>query len=240
MNLPDSLPELPNEFISILQKTKGSQSKRYESHYRSHPCNIDEALSYLDPDMAYEEWVKVGMALHESGCDVAIWEAWSSRGNKFKPNECLNKWNGFNKGGGVGIGTIIHMAKERGYRGEFRMDNNTNTKHGTKSPPEPLKAYSLNDLIADTSPMPDDLISPRLLTPKGLLLFAGAPKVGKSDFILSLLLHAASGESFLGFTFPKPMNIFYLQCEVQYHYLRERIQMLGLPDVMLRAVTCPL
>jgi hypothetical protein len=34
--------------------------------------------------------------------------------------------------------------------------------------------------------MPDDLIGPRLLTPSGMLVLGGAPKVGKSDFLINL------------------------------------------------------
>jgi putative DNA primase/helicase len=76
--------------------------------------------------------------------------------------------------------------------------------------------------------MPDDLIAPRVLTPGGLLVLGGAPKVGKSDFLISLLAHMAGGASFLGLSCKRPLRIFYLQAEVQYHYLRERMQRLAL------------
>ena len=92
--------------------------------------------------------------------------------------------------------------------------------------------HSLGDLLADTSPMPDDLISPRVLTPGGMIVFGGAPKVGKSDFLLSWLTHMAAGEPFLELTPSKPLRVFYLQAEVQYHYLRERIQSMGLPEAL--------
>ena len=70
--------------------------------------------------------------------------------------------------------------------------------------------------------MPEDIIAPRLLTPGGLLVLGGAPKVGKSDFLISLLVHMAAGVPFLGFTPPRALRVFYLQAEIQYHYLRER------------------
>ena len=74
--------------------------------------------------------------------------------------------------------------------------------------------------------MPEDLISPRLLTPGGLLLIGGAPKVGKSDFLINFLIHMAAGESFLGLKPPRPLRIFYLQAEIGYHYMRERVKKL--------------
>ena len=89
-----------------------------------------------------------------------------------------------------------------------------------------LPSYSILEFLNDDSKMPEDLISPRLLTPAGLLLIGGAPKVGKSDFLINFLIHMAAGKSFLGFQAPRPLKIFYLQAEIGYHYLRERIKKL--------------
>ncbi|WP_245903589.1 AAA family ATPase, partial [Humitalea rosea] len=104
------------------------------------------------------------------------------------------------------------------------------------APPAAVPAHTLGALLDDTSPMPDDLIGPRLLTPGGMLVLGGAPKVGKSDFLISLLVHAAAGAPFLRFTAPRPLRVFYLQAEIQYHYLRERLQQLRLdPAIVTRA-----
>ncbi|WP_375572826.1 AAA family ATPase [Seohaeicola saemankumensis] len=99
----------------------------------------------------------------------------------------------------------------------------------------PLPTFSLGALLDDRSPMPDDIIAPRVLTPGGLLVLAGAPKVGKSDFLISWLVHMAAGVSFLGFTPPRPLRVFYLQAEIQYHYLRERMQQISLPAAVIAA-----
>lgn len=95
-----------------------------------------------------------------------------------------------------------------------------------------IPVHSLGELLADTSPMPDDLIAPRVLTPGGMVVFGGAPKVGKSDFLLSWLAHMAAGEPFLELSPSRPLRVFYLQAEVQYHYLRERIQSMDLPAAL--------
>ena len=83
--------------------------------------------------------------------------------------------------------------------------------------------------------MPEDIIAPRVLTPGGLLVLGGAPKVGKSDLLISWLVHMAAGVPFLGFTPPRPLRIFYLQAEIQYHYLRERLKQIALPPEVLAA-----
>ncbi|MBL8641914.1 MAG: AAA family ATPase [Alphaproteobacteria bacterium] len=97
-------------------------------------------------------------------------------------------------------------------------------------PRKTLPLYSIAELQRDQSPIPDDLIAPRVLTPGGLLVLGGAPKVGKSDFLISLLAHMAGGAPFLGMSSARPLRIFYLQAEVQYHYLRERVQRLAMSD----------
>ena len=82
------------------------------------------------------------------------------------------------------------------------------------------------DLFKDCSPISEDLLAPRVMTPKGLLVLGGAPKVGKSDFLLALLVHMAIGAPFLGMSPPRPLRIFYLQTEVGRDYMRERLQSL--------------
>jgi hypothetical protein len=105
----------------------------------------------------------------------------------------------------------------------------------TDTAASPLPTFSLGALLDDTSPMPEDIIGPRVLTPGGLLVLGGAPKVGKSDFLISLLVHMAAGVPFLGLTPPRTLRVFYLQAEIQYHYLRERMQQIALPAAVIAA-----
>ncbi|SEN82275.1 RecA-family ATPase [Pseudorhodobacter antarcticus] len=99
--------------------------------------------------------------------------------------------------------------------------------------PQDVPAFSLGALLDDQSPMPADIIAPRVLTPGGLLVLGGAPKVGKSDLLVSWLVHMAAGVPFLDFTPPRPLRVFYLQAEIQYHYLRERMKQISLPQRVL-------
>lgn len=101
--------------------------------------------------------------------------------------------------------------------------------------PSEMPTFTLGALLDDTSPMPEDIIAPRVLTPGGLLVLGGAPKVGKSDLTISWLVHMAAGQPFLGFTPPRPLRVFYLQAEIQYHYLRERLGQIALPARVLAA-----
>jgi hypothetical protein len=98
-----------------------------------------------------------------------------------------------------------------------------------------IATFTLGALLDDGTPMPDDIIGPRVLTPGGMLVLGGAPKVGKSDLVISWLVHMAAGVPFLGFMPPRPLRVFYLQAEIQYHYLRERMQQIGLPPEVMAA-----
>ena len=102
-------------------------------------------------------------------------------------------------------------------------------------PMSALPTFTLGALLDDTSPMPDDIIAPRVLTPGGMLVLGGAPKVGKSDFLISLLVHMAAGVPFLAFAPSRPLRIFYLQAEIQYHYLRERLQAIRIDPALMAA-----
>jgi len=106
--------------------------------------------------------------------------------------------------------------------------------NSANTPPE-MSAFTLGELLDDTTAMPEDIIAPRVLTPGGLLVVGGAPKVGKSDFLISWLVHMAAGVPFLGFTPPRPLRVFYLQAEIQYHYLRERLKQIALPPEVIAA-----
>lgn len=81
-----------------------------------------EALNFLDPNMERQEWIYVGMALHDGLGDLAfaIWDLWSSgaTGKKYTGTaDNLIQWRSFVQGGGRTIGTLIHHAREAGWPG---------------------------------------------------------------------------------------------------------------------------
>lgn len=87
-----------------------------------------------------------------------------------------------------------------------------------------IPSETAGELMTDITPTPQDLIGPRILTPGGLLVFGGAPKVGKTDMMLSWLAHLSAGLPFLGMTVSRPLKIFYLQTEIMRPYLKERLE----------------
>lgn len=77
---------------------------------------VEEMLSYISPDCGYEEWVGVLMAVHGAlGADgLAIADAWSRGGSKYKAGDVVTRWRGFKEGKGVGTGTLAKLARDGG------------------------------------------------------------------------------------------------------------------------------
>lgn len=81
--------------------------------------DLIKILDYIDPASCdYSEWTQVGMALKHEGYSVSDWDNWSRRDSKrYHNNECHTKWNTFNgTASPVTGGTIVQMAKDRGYK----------------------------------------------------------------------------------------------------------------------------
>ena len=70
-----------------------------------------------------------------------------------------------------------------------------------------------------------------------MLLLGSAPKVGKTDLLLSWLAYMSAGLPFLGMVPAKPLKIFYLQTDIEYHYIKERLQRLKFDKKSLELVS---
>jgi 5S rRNA maturation endonuclease (ribonuclease M5)/Fe2+ or Zn2+ uptake regulation protein len=90
--------------------------------------------------------------------------------------------------------------------------------------PSIVTMYGTGHALDKTDPGPDDLVKSSILTPGGLCVIGGAPKTGKSDFLLAWLAHMSMGLEFLGMKTSRPLKIAYIQVEVRYHAICKRIQ----------------
>ena len=79
---------------------------------------ILSALHYIDvSQLSRGEWIAVGMALKEEGFSCSTWDDWSRDDIRYHPGECERLWDGFHGcGSPVTGGTIVQMAKERGWK----------------------------------------------------------------------------------------------------------------------------
>lgn len=75
-------------------------------------------LDHISPDIGYDDWVHVGMALHDGGYPLSMWDSWSRNGQKYENKCCEIRWRGFGKQDGITMGTLVDMAKLNGWRPE--------------------------------------------------------------------------------------------------------------------------
>lgn len=71
---------------------------------------VQEVLPHLDPDAGYEEWLKVGAALHHQGGGdpewLQAWDEWSALSGKWVEGYCAEKWGSFSQQRAVGHGAV--------------------------------------------------------------------------------------------------------------------------------------
>lgn len=78
---------------------------------------LDALQSILPSETDYTTWCEIGMALKQEGFDCSVWDDWSRPDSRYRPGECEKKWRTFQgKSTPVTGGTIVHMAKERGWQ----------------------------------------------------------------------------------------------------------------------------
>ena len=78
---------------------------------------VQKCLGALEPWRCddYDEWLRVGMALHsvsDAPEMLKAWDAWSQRSGNYETGCCDKKWTTFNQNDGITIGTLVHAAKE--------------------------------------------------------------------------------------------------------------------------------
>lgn len=113
----NEIAEAPAWLIKLIVALKSDKPKTEALEEIIGDWTTDDILSMLEavsPDDR-DVWINVGMALNEGGWPVTIWDTWSRNSPKYKMGEPFRIWNGFKKGGGISIGTLVHMAQENGW-----------------------------------------------------------------------------------------------------------------------------
>ena len=178
-------------------------------------------LDYIDPtQLDYLDWVKTGMSLHKLSDQFSFsdWETWSRRDQRFKPNDCRRRWNGFKRdSSGVGAKFLIQLAKSQGWqpperpqehRQDHRSVEHTEPKFiDAPPPPPPEPRYSgveLVDQFVDIvktrtfEPIPSGI--PDLdraldggFTRDSVIIINAAPGMGKSALASQIVEYLARG-----------------------------------------------
>lgn len=120
--LEDQAPiaPIPSWLLDILTSRTVSDSAG-ELEGGGLPAELDEMLAAIPPGCGYDEWVRVGMALHHADPDGGFraWDQWSAGcPSKYRAYETRRKWKSFgrgSRGAPVTLGTLRRIAEDYGW-----------------------------------------------------------------------------------------------------------------------------
>jgi Primase C terminal 2 (PriCT-2)/Protein of unknown function (DUF3987)/Bifunctional DNA primase/polymerase, N-terminal len=139
--LGDDLPFLPTYFIKMMDSRFNKIERVQRESFNFDAITMQQAgdaLGYIDANCNRDDWLKVCFALRDEFGDAAneLWHSWSSGGASYKISDAQAVWRSAN-GNGIGIGTLIHLAKQGGYITQ-------STVIETPKTPKTPKVYSLD------------------------------------------------------------------------------------------------
>ncbi len=82
------------------------------------PELIRAALAHIPAGLPRDEWARVAMAIKSEFPDATgfdLFTDWSASAQDHDPKATRSTWRSVKAGGGVGIGTLLHLAKEHGF-----------------------------------------------------------------------------------------------------------------------------
>jgi hypothetical protein len=130
LNVLDKLPVLPAEFPNQVRELIYGPVVYSEKVPNADGVPslemVRAALQFINPDLTYLDWIEIGFAINTvyPGADgLALFDAWSSGGMKYKPGEPSRKWGTFNPALEVTIATLFNHAKLNGFE-EWSFDEN--------------------------------------------------------------------------------------------------------------------
>lgn len=136
IDAPKKREQLPEKYQELFREKKQQINDPIDEKSVSGAIpqwSVDEVcrmLDALDPSMGYDDWIKVGMGIHDGGFPYEIWHSWSKKGKNYEPNCCAPHWRSFKTNGGISMGSLVQMAHAMGW----------------KPQPEPRKETDLLDM----------------------------------------------------------------------------------------------
>lgn len=108
------IADAPAWLIAPVKKHQRSNANFVDSDRRRDIDQAKKLLCLIHPRNSYDEWLRVGMALHSVDAHLLCdWIKWSKETDSFDEKECIEKWESFSaKNGGVTIGTLCYLAEQ--------------------------------------------------------------------------------------------------------------------------------
>ena len=121
----NKLPTIPQAILTLWQSLLVETTIKTTTESNASWDEITDALKHISPESSRDEWVQVGMALHDAGVhtnnpELALqtFNTWSAQSEtKYKgEQDILTAWNSFKPSSGISLGTLFHLAQQNGYK----------------------------------------------------------------------------------------------------------------------------
>lgn len=117
---PWEIGDAPAGLIELLQRPERHRTEFNGTSVDLSHGDIEDILNHIpNADLDYDEWIKVGMAVHNAtgGTGYDLWETWSEKSGKHDASKMDAKWHSFGRyPTPVTIGTLIYMAEQNGWK----------------------------------------------------------------------------------------------------------------------------
>jgi Bifunctional DNA primase/polymerase, N-terminal/Primase C terminal 2 (PriCT-2)/AAA domain len=180
-------------------------------------ARLEAALAAIDvKSCGYDDFLKIGFALHSLNWDRAdgtsigfdLWDRWCSLSDHYNQAGLEAKWQSFQRSArsGVTVGTVFHMARERGWNGPSPEPVNGQPSAtileaaslfaAAGGPVAALKTVSADALLSKPAPSRTWLVD-RFIPAAEVTMIGGDGGTGKTTLALQLGMSCVSGDSWL-------------------------------------------
>lgn len=145
------------------------------------PDLIKTALQFIPANLQRDEWARVAMAIKSEFPDdtgFALFSEWSATADGYSQSAAKSTWQSVKSGGGVTIGTLLHLAKQNGFVLP-KSDQPT-------SQPDPAAAARLASDKAEQERIQNELTASRhaAASDEALAIWDAASPIGESPYLV--------------------------------------------------------
>lgn len=222
---PHDISPAPDALIRMLKRPDAHRTSLDGEQVDVTDDDLTKMIKGIDPDCGHDEWVRVGMALHEvtGGTGFEIWDKWSKRGKKYPGRDVLDKrWHSFGKSATrVGYGTLHKYATQAGWQEPVTFDYHDDTSEHTVDEPAPPKQRHqmwLDTLMESRLERVNRMAAqPWVITDivpaGGVVSLVGGSGVGKSFVAVDIACSIASGAQWHGYDVEHAGSVVYVAAE---------------------------
>ena len=128
LNSGTGLKEIPQALLKVWTDIiTQDDTLRPAGEIQASIAEIESALAFINPDIEYGEWLRIGMAIHHFDPNAFdVFDNWSARGVKYSGHDGINgaltKWNSFssNSSNPVTVLSVYRQALDNNWPGYQR------------------------------------------------------------------------------------------------------------------------